>query len=88
MSTHTHSGILISWNDKKGWGIIQDSATRYKRYFVHASNVIEGPELPEVPQSGDFVFFDVTPPRKEGQLPKAVNARIVAQKAQVTGGAQ
>lgn len=73
MSTEKQKqGTLISWYPLKGFGIVK--ITRQEAYFLHTSNVVEGPENPAL---GSTVHFDVAPPTRNGKLPNAINAVIV-----------
>ncbi len=65
-------GTLVSWNSIRGFGTVVIS--RHEAYFLHTSNVVEGPENPA---RGSVVYFDVAPAINSGKLPQAVNAVIV-----------
>ena len=69
-------GTVRSWHEDRGFGIVQGIA-RLERYFLHATQIIEGPESPSV---GDCVRFEVSPSRKPGALPQAINAVVSAEK--------
>ena len=68
-------GTLRSWHEDRGFGVVQGSVSHLQRYFLHITQILEGP-VP--PKAGDMVYFDVTPSRKPGGLPQAINARVVA----------
>jgi cold shock CspA family protein len=73
-------GILTSWNSIRGFGTVVIS--RHEAYFLHTTNVVEGPDNPT---RGSVVYFDVAPAINDGKLPQAVNAVIVEP---VAGGAR
>lgn len=73
-------GILTSWNSIRGFGTVVIS--RHEAYFLHTTNVVEGPDNPA---RGSVVYFDVGPAVNGGKLPQAVNAVIVEP---VAGGAR
>jgi hypothetical protein len=75
----TKQGVLKSWHPLKGFGTVV--VTRHEAYFLHTTNVVEGPEYPAL---GSTVYFDVAPAFCNGKLPQAVNAVIVEP---VAGGA-
>ena len=72
-------GLLRSWIVARGFGFIEVPTTTLplQRYFLHISDILEGSNPPPV---GSMVRFEVGPPRKEGQLPLAKKAWIVAPK--------
>lgn len=72
-------GILKSWDSLRGFGTVV--ITRHDAYFLHTTSVLEGPENPAL---GSTVYFDAAPAFRNGKLPQAVNAVIVAP---VFGGA-
>jgi len=65
-------GVLKRWDPFMGFGTVVIS--RHEAYFLHTTNVIEGPENPAI---GSIVYFDVAPAFRRGKLPQAVNAVIV-----------
>jgi hypothetical protein len=75
----TKQVALKSLHSLKGFGTIVIS--RHEAYFLHTTNVIEGPENPAL---GSVVYFDPAPAINNGKLPQAVNAVIVEP---VAGGA-
>ena len=77
--SRTKQGVLKSWHPLKGFGTVV--VTRHEAYFLHTSNVVEGPENPAL---GSTVYFDAAPAFRHGKLPQAVNAVIVEP---VVGGA-
>lgn len=60
-------GIIKRW--ERTWGIIYCPGG--VRYFLHAANVKSG-----TPALDYFVQFEVGPPRREGELPMALQAVI------------
>jgi hypothetical protein len=64
-------GLLRSWHEDRGFGIIWVSRT--ERYLLHITRVLE----PDIPVAGCGVYFDPALPFKAGGLPLAINARIV-----------
>jgi hypothetical protein len=71
-------GILVSWNQIRGFGVVVVSRT--ENYFLHTRSIVEGPE---VPARGSVVYFDVAPPFNNGKLPNAVNAIILVDRKSV-----
>jgi cold shock CspA family protein len=69
MNSQNH-GILRSWYEDRGFGVVQVPNSRTQRYFLHASQIAEGPDHIQV---GYEVYFDIAPPYKDGQLQQAVN---------------
>jgi cold shock CspA family protein len=67
-------GTLRSWHEDRGFGVVQGSVSHLQRYFLHVTQILEGPVSPKV---GDAVYFDVAPSRKPGGLPQAINAKVV-----------
>jgi hypothetical protein len=61
----------------KGWIFI--CITPQDRYFAHISEI----KADRMPGVGEVVTFTTAPPRKEGQLPCAVDVRLV-EKADAT----
>jgi hypothetical protein len=74
MNSQNH-GILRSWYEDRGFGVVQVPNSRTQRYFLHASQIVEGPDCIKV---GYEVSFDIAPPYKDGQLQQAVNAKVSA----------
>jgi hypothetical protein len=72
-------GVLTSWKPLKGFGSVV--VNRHEVYFLHTTNVVEGPENPVL---GSVVHFDVAPAVNNGKFPQAVNA-VIAEP--VPGGA-
>ena len=70
-------GTFYSWNER-GYGLI--FITPKLRYFMHVSE-FDSDHLPVV---GEKVNFEAVPPRKEGQLPCAVNVKPVVASLGVT----
>lgn len=68
-------GKLRSWHTNRGFGILQGPTRHTERYFLHISQLEEA--LDFIPQPGMNFSFSVAPPRKEGELPRAVNAKAV-----------
>jgi hypothetical protein len=66
-------GILVSWRQVAGHGTVV--VKRNELYFLHTSNIVEGPEVPVL---GSLVHFDVRPAQNGGKFPQAVNATIEA----------
>jgi len=77
--SRTKQGVLKSWHPLKGFGTVV--INRHEAYFLHTTNVVEGPENPAL---GSVVYFDPAPAINNGKLPQAVNAVIVEP---VAGGA-
>jgi cold shock CspA family protein len=73
MESQQRFGTLRSWHEPRGFGIIEGQ-TRYQRYFLHITRIVDGPVSPK---PGDKVYFDVTPARKPDGLPQAIRATIV-----------
>ena len=69
------TGILRTWSPR-GFGFIEVPRNVFPitRYFLHVSQIKDGPCPPEI---GSIVRFEPGPPRKEGQAPTANNAWIV-----------
>jgi hypothetical protein len=65
-------GILVSWKPLRAFGSV--AVSRHELYFLHTTNVVEGPEVPTI---GSVVQFDVAPATNNGKNPQAVNAVIV-----------
>lgn len=67
-------GIIDFWNDKRGFGFV--AVSRSERYFVHVSQVLEGPvgSLQGLKAAFDIKLEDTT-----GKLPQAVNVRIISE---------
>jgi cold shock CspA family protein len=68
---------LKSWNEDRGFGILEVPGSTFplERYFLHISEIKEGP-CP--PPRNCVVRFEAGPPHKPGQLPCALRALIVA----------
>jgi hypothetical protein len=80
----TKQGVLKSWHPLRGFGTVV--VTRHEAYFLHTSNVVEGPENPAL---GSIVHFDPAPAINNGKLPQAVNAIVEpADGLEVLGGAK
>jgi len=60
-------GTLKSWHGD--WGLVR--VNRREQYFLHTTNITEGPDEPLI---GSSVLFEIAPPYKNGKLPQAVNA--------------
>jgi cold shock CspA family protein len=71
----THLGIVRSWHEDRGFGVVQNPASHLQRYFLHVTQILEGPISPKV---GDRVRFEVAPSRKPDGLPQAINARVAS----------
>jgi cold shock CspA family protein len=72
-------GLLRSWVAARGFGFIEvpTATLPLQRFFLHISDILEGSNPPPV---GSMVRFEVGPPRKQGQLPIAQKAWIIAPK--------
>jgi cold shock CspA family protein len=68
-------GTLLLWHANRGYGIIQGPTSHRERYFLHISQVDELPDFQ--PKVGIKFSFTVAPPRKDGELPRAMSARVV-----------
>ena len=68
-------GKLRSWHEDRGFGVVQGSVSHLQRYFLHVTQILEGPVSPKV---GDGVYFEIIPSRKPGGLPQAISARVVS----------
>jgi hypothetical protein len=68
-------GKLQSWHITRGFGIIQGPTRHTERYFLHISQLEEA--LDFIPEAGMSFSFEVAPPRKDGELPRAINAKAV-----------
>lgn len=66
-------GIVYSSNPK-GWIFVY--VTPQERYFAHISQLTEFESIPAI---GVKVSFETAPPRKPGQLPCAVDVRLVSE---------
>jgi hypothetical protein len=75
MSDDLKFGKLQSWHLNRGFGLLQGPTKHTERYFLHISQLEEA--LDFVPKTGMNFSFDVAPPRKEGELPRAINAKAV-----------
>ena len=64
------SGVLRSWYDDRGFGIVWVSRT--ERYLLHITHVPE----PDIPVVGCRVLFDAAPAFKPGHLPLAINVAL------------
>ena len=65
-----HKGIIISWNDERGFGFIEPE-DKSKNVFVHISVIKQGTRRPKV---GDVIHYQLTMDQ-EGRL-RASNAYI------------
>lgn len=65
-----HSGELVQWNNKGGYGFVRDDAGR--DYYVHVSKVTGGAR----PRLGDRLSFEVTAGRKG--RPSAIDIAVLA----------
>jgi cold shock CspA family protein len=73
MDTNTKQhGVLASWSER-GYGFIVGDGRQ--SYFLHISEIIEGPPIPRI---GSNVEFIPAPPHNGGRLPSAVNVRILS----------
>jgi cold shock CspA family protein len=74
------SGIIRSWQEKRGFGIIRvGPPSSLEKYFLHVSNIRTGTATPEI---GWAVEFEMgSKPVPDGQLPQAVRADIVVPEA-------
>ncbi len=77
-------GKLQSWHTNRGFGILQGPTRHTERFFLHISQLEEA--LDFIPQPGMTFSFSVAPPRRDGELPRAMNAKVVVVPA--VGGAQ
>jgi hypothetical protein len=75
MVSTTH-GTLLSWYTNRGFGVLQGPTSLIERYFLHVSQIAQSPDFQ--PKVGMQFSFNVAPPRKEGELPRAVFAKLVA----------
>jgi hypothetical protein len=69
-------GKLQSWHTNRGFGVLQGPTKHTERYFLHISQLEEA--LDFIPKPGMNFSFCVAPPRREGELPRAINAKAVA----------
>ena len=76
MQTQKKSGVLRSWNENRGFGIIRvGPPSSLERYFLHVSQIVSGTATPAV---GSDVYFEISDkPIKKGDLPQAISADIV-----------
>ncbi len=72
--------ILVSWNEKRGFGVLQGKSRFAERYYLHISR-IEEPSDTKI-HTGLRFEFDTVPPKLEGQLPQAVNVKIAGAKSE------
>jgi hypothetical protein len=69
-------GILRSWHPRFGFGLVVVS--RHEVYFLHASQILYGPDTPE---PGSAVYFEARSATR-GRCPEqAVDAIILAKKS-------
>ena len=73
-------GVIRSWHEERGFGIVVGSESSLDRYFLHISNV-RGTVPPAI---GLQVEFDPGPPRKQNDLPPALNVVVIESKTEVT----
>lgn len=76
MSKERKIGVIRSWNEPRGFGIIRvGPPTSLEKYFLHVSSIKSGTAIPPI---GSIVHFDVSPKScSEGSLPQAINADII-----------
>jgi cold shock CspA family protein len=65
------TGTVYSSNTVRGWAFI--TVSPMERYFAHISEI----KTDKMLEIGQVVSFETAPPRKEGQLPCAVDVRLV-----------
>jgi len=68
-------GKLQSWHTNRGFGVLQGPTRHTERYFLHISQLEEA--LDFIPEAGMSFSFEVAPPRKEGELARAIRAKAV-----------
>jgi hypothetical protein len=66
-------GVIRSWHEERGFGVIVGTASSLDRYFLHISNV-RGTVPPAI---GLRVEFDPGPPLRQGDLPPALNIVVL-----------
>jgi hypothetical protein len=71
-------GIITSWNQERGVGVVALVADRSQRFFMFSSRVLSGPE----PKIGSIVTFD------RSKLPQQPNRLPLADHIRVTEGVQ
>ena len=66
--------ILISWNRERLFGVLQGPKAIQDRYYLPFYEIMEEP--PFEPKAGQRFRFTVSPPRWQGQMRRATNARL------------
>ena len=70
-------GVVRSWNEQKGWGVIRvGPVSSLERYFFHVSAIRSGTATPSIGMEAYFDTDDAADVR-EGQLPKAIRVDII-----------
>ncbi len=67
----------VEWySQRRGFGILSSRADdgAIEKFFVHVTKIVRSPEKIEFGQQATFTVG--LPPRKEGELPMAVNVTI------------
>lgn len=74
-------GILKSYNQKKGYGFIEEDSDVFpvQGAFAHYTQFRNGPNPPRV---GSLVRYRTTSPRQIGQLPLAVDVWVLKEETQ------
>ena len=70
------TGTVYSSNVIRGWAFI--TVTPQERYFAHISEI----KTDKMLEIGQAVSFTTAPPRKEGQLPCAIDVQLVEKASQ------
>lgn len=76
MESGYKTGILRNWNATRGFGFVECPRNVFpiQKYFLHVSEIKDGPCPPEV---GSILRFLQGAPRKEGQYPTATDVTVI-----------
>lgn len=79
-------GVIRSWHETRGFGVISVGKSGLERYFFHVSRIRSGTGFPV---AGMTVEFDVNtkPPKKENDLWAAVNVDVIVDSTPSNEGA-
>ncbi len=80
-------GKVVWYSEKRGFGILSAPAAdgAAEQFYVHVSKIVKSPAV--ILQGQQAAFTVGLPPRREGDLPMAVNVTI-SDAPQATGGVQ
>jgi cold shock CspA family protein len=86
MSVERKQGIIRSWNENRGYGIIRvGPQASLERYFLHVSHIRSGTASPK---PGFEVFFTASdaPLKRQSDLPQALAADVIVPDEPVADG--